>query len=1650
MKNYNNTKMNNTAEFKANGLAHHTSLKNEKFISSLKKLFEPFITKNGIDYDGLEKVLSAQGASLSIEHNVKVPFVENIFSPNQENNPNSFDFSKAANLMGKGTLYMFNTNFWLNMYFFLSLGRLTTYREFNTNNVHTRLTQLSYTALTMLIVSVTIHEIASFTGFSSEPPMCMQFYEEIIKPTWEELENTLDNELQMEDIIKPQGMSDYLPKATLALTGIIFAMTGHKPKNPFIESLIGITKINTTQSTNIMSIIKYLSNAVSKLFESVGASTLSTFFEVEIIQFEDVENWVNTCENFLASVSAGTTYTSAFYTSVYADLLKKGETIVKAIDKSTYDYTIVNQYLKKLHECKLRIDTLKLSLSGTRIEPVAVLLQGLPGCFKTVLMSRLRHMVTAITLPEPWLDDFERNPQSFNFSLPTDKFFDRYDYKKWTVEADDLFQASDHNATIMDSEPLKIISIVNSSEYCLPMSDIKDKNSMYFRSPFLFATTNLTNYAQIVSIQSAGALERRFFVTLDVSLNPKYLDHEGNLITSLLPSTKDDEEWDAQPMGNSTYLPDDIWRINMTLINSTTYETFMNVSLEQVVKAIVNRHQKNIKNYYVNQHCELKMQKRDARSLRQQFATDKFSCLQQKSMFPIKPQSGSETEYFEFYHPLSFFLQNMTPSDYQALNMEYYNVLYEKQIPDFFHLRPDSMTVIFDSLTETEKTTIGALLVDKDIHGFCVNLVAKILTRYMSRRDLYTGIKPTKAEEASAAIRVSLNRITRTITKFLDDNKLLLGIFGMCFAGLSFWLYKASKEVSTTITAQSADLTRDRARMGKNGIKSKEIILKDGAHNFIVNPQASSLFIPDLTGVLPDIDKESLGRVSNQNDVLQKIVKKYFFLVYVVVQNGNETKHVRFGHAWNLKGQVFVMPFHFLYKFQTIMKRKGYVGAEMVLTTSTKSLMFRMSLESVFDSFKISDDSARNDCCLFTVPTAHKNSIGISKYLLTVEDLERLKKTSSFSATVFGSYISNSGGATLLRFSHTYARHFSDIAVGADWDGPDACYRIEDTFSYEGSFSNGDCGSMLVVNNSNNMNSRFIIGMHIAGSETHGYSSLVLENYTEALVEHSFKDKYLFDSEEDPPYVISTPVSAQGNMEASGTLINTHQMSSANRSELRKSAFYGKLPGEFKKVTHFPALLHRKELEDGTIIDPGMKALNKYKKEAVFIDPVSLRYCVSSYSSLIMQHCLTLNEYRTVVPLKEALHSFRSVGNIKISSSAGFPMCLDKEESLKKLYYNSVIEENDEKINFYFERIAQLVQNRIVMYSEGVRPSIFYKDCLKDEKIPLEKVLEGKTRMFSACDFIQLVMYRQYFGAFMSDYIDANLNVGSGIGVNCYSTQWDDLARKLLRFSKTNSEECIGAGDYSGFDTSLQPIVLYHILDIINNWYGKDNIDNRIRSQMWSEIVNSRHIWENKVYDWRSGMPSGNPLTAIINTMYNQILIRLCYALIYPVSSFNDNVESVSLGDDIVFSVRENIRHNFNEMFLQANMPLFGMKYTSETKEYCKYPFRQITEVEFLKRSFRLDRENNRWVAPMRITAVFAPLNWTKKGIAANQSSVDEISSTLSELSLHGEKIFDTYASQLVNMKNTYLPTYKPAKEYSMDYNQVYYETLDLEFRLFG
>lgn len=215
---------------------------------------------------------------------------------------------------------------------------------------------------------------------------------------------------------------------------------------------------------------------------------------------------------------------------------------------------------------------------------------------------------------------------------------------------------------------------------------------------------------------------------------------------------------------------------------------------------------------------------------------------------------------------------------------------------------------------------------------------------------------------------------------------------------------------------------------------------------------------------------------------------------------------------------------------------------------------------------------------------------------------------------------------------------------------------------------------------------------------------------------------------------------------------------------------------------------------------------------------------------------------------------------------------------------------------------------------------------------------------------------------------------------------------------------------------------------------------------MWAEITNSRHIVRGDIYEWYNGLPSGNALTPLVNTMYNNILFRLAYQFAgFSASTFNANVVVVTLGDDNIFAVSDEVKDHFNELLLPDLMDKCGMVYTTEFKDTAVVPLRALNEISFLKRTFRYDAKFNRWVAPLDMASIMGPLNWTKKGILRNQITADMIPSALGELSLHGKKVFEQYAGKLVDLKNSKIPGVVPAKEISLNFNFVYADVLKSE-----
>jgi hypothetical protein len=330
---------------------------------------------------------------------------------------------------------------------------------------------------------------------------------------------------------------------------------------------------------------------------------------------------------------------------------------------------------------------------------------------------------------------------------------------------------------------------------------------------------------------------------------------------------------------------------------------------------------------------------------------------------------------------------------------------------------------------------------------------------------------------------------------------------------------------------------------------------------------------------------------------------------------------------------------------------------------------------------------------------------------------------------------------------------------------------------------------------------------------------------------------------------------------------------------------------------------------------------------------------------------------------------------------------------------------------------------------QGIRSLHLCTDFLKDELRPLHKVENVATRMISATPLDYTVAVRMYFGAFLAAMFSTHVVNGMSPGLNHYK-EWFMLAERLLERS-----DKVFDGDFSRFDASEQPWIHMAILRYVNRWYKFNNLNHRqeddmVRLVLWMDLVHSRHITGfgsqlRYVVQWNKSLPSGHPLTTMVNSMYSLITLTGCYvALTGDNSAMWDHVFLQTFGDDNVNSVDDETCELFNQVTVSDKMKeLFSLTYTPGDKQGVLVPYTNIGEVTFLKRSFVRDDDseggliarcpNLGWVAPIDYASFLYEPYYYKS--ARNQLGDMEtrIEHLITELALHSSTDWDLYFPKL-------------------------------------
>ncbi len=563
----------------------------------------------------------------------------------------------------------------------------------------------------------------------------------------------------------------------------------------------------------------------------------------------------------------------------------------------------------------------------------------------------------------------------------------------------------------------------------------------------------------------------------------------------------------------------------------------------------------------------------------------------------------------------------------------------------------------------------------------------------------------------------------------------------------------------------------------------------------------------------------------------------------------------------------------------------------------------------------------------------------------------------------------------------------------------------------------GDCGAPFTIAEPRYFNGHCLLGLHIAGRtrvpgngmQREGYAAVLTKEMVEAQlakfskrpIVDKFKESLEAQSgiviEEGSFDVIEQCGLARGSMAAIGYVPEGARISQSTKTKLMPTGFTG-----FGECPVKPAILHAVE-RDGEVIHPMNKAMEGYQS------PLHNSFVKNPEAIMglaMKKHWeLTFESPGYILDLVDAIIGIphMKLKSLNRQSSCGYSLNLRYRNGKLEIFGNG---DEFDLCTLGAEEVKALVLAIIEAAKRGERWAHIFVDFLKDETRPEAKVEAVATRAISGAPLAYIIAVRMYFGAFMSSVFMNHTLCGMAPGINYY-TEWDKLALELLRPGGR-----VFAGDFKSFDASEQPEIHTYILDYINKWYrhkGGSEEDDLVRRVLYEDLVHSRHLtgigaMRDTLVQWNKSLPSGHPLTTIVNSMYALFTITACYVKrTGDYSNMWSNAYICTYGDDNVVGVSDAVSEVFNQVTVAEDMKMFALTYTSDRKDGELQPYVSIDEITFLKRSFRRAENEGGWCAPLDMNSILYRMYWyhNKRSFARDfQQNAREV---LLELSLHDE-----------------------------------------------
>nr|QLT57182.1 polyprotein [Enterovirus G] len=437
---------------------------------------------------------------------------------------------------------------------------------------------------------------------------------------------------------------------------------------------------------------------------------------------------------------------------------------------------------------------------------------------------------------------------------------------------------------------------------------------------------------------------------------------------------------------------------------------------------------------------------------------------------------------------------------------------------------------------------------------------------------------------------------------------------------------------------------------------------------------------------------------------------------------------------------------------------------------------------------------------------------------------------------------------------------------------------------------------------------------------------------------------------------------------------NIPVINAPSKTKLEPSVFFDVFEGVKE-----PAALHPKDPRLEVNLEEAL--FSKYTGNVNIEMPEEMKEAVDHYANQL----LALDIPTEPLSMEEAIYGTEGLEALDLTTSAGYPYVT---MGVKKRRYFSTRKPG-----------CQKMQSVLIVWLES--PMVTY---IKDELRSKEKVKKGKSRLIEASSLNDSVAMRCYFGNLYKAF-HQNPGTLTGCAVGCDpDTFWSKIPVMM-------DGELFGF-DYTAYDASLSPLMfeaLKMVLEKIGFGEGKHFIDN---------LCYSHHLFRDKYYFVKGGMPSGCSGTSIFNSMINNIIIRTVVLQTYKGIEL-DQLKIIAYGDDVIASYP----YRIDPAELAKAGAKLGLHMTPPDKSE-NYVDLDWTNVTFLKRNFVPDERYPFLVHPvMPMKEIHESIRWTRDA----RNTQDHVRS-LCLLAWHnGKKEYEEFCRRIRSVpvgRALHLPSY--------------------------